>query len=1094
MKSFPKHLVIAMGLGFITEASFATNFTHDNIDLNHMVNLTNKVDMSSLIDGKIEAFKIDGIKLSEIEYNKLSDKILNQLENGKTISGTHSLKAKHQASLKLSSSDDLSFKSENDLKSAKNVNTTKVNTTKVKDNVQGKHVNPQDLTLVATSTTTSNVANVATIANAATSAKATITANALSASNAANAEHAEVAANASHADAAKALGGEGHKVSHSDSEMMSEDEFDLVRRDDPNYRWQDDAMEFAKSFPKLNPKDAILKSPTVPSGKTEEELAKETPSLNGISVSEDEAAASKMKGQKPTPNLTLNIENQGSAAKASSNANVNANANATANASAKVNASSAVADNSSSTVDGSTTAEVSVKADTKAYNSSEVLKHGLSMVSKKAAALSVDKTDANLSSTLKDAISLNKAAQTNVRTSLDGSKPSVYQSAVDNKPILALDANDLYASTVDPMLAKRTTGVDPYEIKGIKDSEELEQSAKAASGIESKKPMKRWAELNEGFGLNEVSVPYVGEVEPDVEEVEPSYASLPNAMALTKLHQSEMVADSNLRSASRPAVYNAVEARSAINEARVSGKGPVSGKAFYKTQGNMRANLSGYAKGNVSAIASGKANASVEPVMKLASVHLVDAPNMSKDALARVNSLIKPLQGQEIDAVLLQRVLNELTRYYQGEGYTKAQAYLPLQSIIEGKVDVLVASARLNAVNVENLSHVRDGYLNYLLSKVHDSTHKSIKQEELNNYLLRLTDLGIFHINGEFTENDEHGFNPDLELQVKDVKPYDFTIFADNEGNESSGRYRFGGQLDVKNLTGSADSFSLFYARTDKEQNNVSLNFEIPVNSHPTVVGVNYCYSNYELAGDYKALGAEGHSSSIEAYVKEPLYRDPNNIFTFKSGIAYKSLSDEFKTFDLEFKKHSLSGYARFDYTKYFDEKYSFSSSAKLTYGHLYMDDEYDLMPENSYFIFNSDSMFSYRITDKTLYLAELNLQLASKSLDGSESFQIGGFNGLKAYESSDLAGDGGIMFKHSLVITPFDTEKAITLSPHIEWGNVSNRGDDYYETSATTGLTLGYYKYGLNLALDYSTNIGAKPIYADKEGRITFAASYSFF
>ena len=52
------------------------------------------------------------------------------------------------------------------------------------------------------------------------------------------------------------------------------------------------------------------------------------------------------------------------------------------------------------------------------------------------------------------------------------------------------------------------------------------------------------------------------------------------------------------------------------------------------------------------------------------------------------------------------------------EGYTGAQAFLPAQAIEQGKVDFVVASADLNAVNVENESSVDDDYLDYLLSDV----------------------------------------------------------------------------------------------------------------------------------------------------------------------------------------------------------------------------------------------------------------------------------------------------------------------------------------------------------------------------------------
>lgn len=651
----------------------------------------------------------------------------------------------------------------------------------------------------------------------------------------------------------------------------------------------------------------------------------------------------------------------------------------------------------------------------------------------------------------------------------------------DNQPLLAVSADELTASTDAPALSDLLFSKknDESTLNGIsveladETAKQIEANAEFASATAALSP----SEIKSGsqHALSHIS----GKASQTALQYALQYAS----QYASKLEAQPAAQYAKLSAAKSVAHNDPSLAHNANVSARVK-----------NDRNHTFANRSAVAKAAGFTAHESQAAVDSSEVMRLRNVNIVSAPSLNDEAVSKTNNILSKLYGKEIDAQLLQRVLNELTRYYQDEGYTKAQAYLPLQSITEGKVDVLVASARLNALNVENLSSVNNDYLNYLLGRVHDEVNHPVKQEELNNSLLRLTDLGIFHVNGQFTENDAHGFNPDLDLQVSDVKPYDFTIFADNEGNESSGRYRFGGQLELRSPLGLADYFALFYARTNEKQNNVSVNYELPVNSHPTVFGLDFCYSNYELSGAYRVLGAKGHSSNFSAYMREPLYRDANNILNFKSGITYKSLTDEFETFDLTFKKHSLSTYAALNFTKTFLDKYSVSANSKFTYGHLYMDDEYELMEENNYFIFNFDSMFSYRIDDDTLYLAELKSQLASRTLDGSESFQIGGFNGLKAFETSDLAGDNGVLIKQSMVFTPLNKEKALTLTPHIEWGAVSNRGDDYFETTASTGLTVGFYKYGLNLALDYSTNIGTKPSYAQDSSRITFAASYAFF
>ena len=489
-------------------------------------------------------------------------------------------------------------------------------------------------------------------------------------------------------------------------------------------------------------------------------------------------------------------------------------------------------------------------------------------------------------------------------------------------------------------------------------------------------------------------------------------------------------------------------------------------------------------------------NAGSQAPMHLQQVNLLAAPHLQNDTLtAGAKERVQSLLGHDITAELLQRVLNELTYYYRvQEGYTGAQAFLPAQAIEQGKVDFVVASADLNAVNVENKSSVDDDYLDYLLSAVKALEGEPIQEDELNSRLLRLTDLGVFNISGEFGAVDPNGLHHDLDLQVRENgHRVGFALFADNQGNETSGRYRFGGQLKVRNILGFADTLSLFYARTNEQQNNYSLNYELPLNSHPTVVGVDFCYSDYELGSWYRDLGAQGNSYSLEGYVKEPIYRDPLTAVNFRAGVRYRDLVDEFSAFDLKFQKHSISGYAEINGYQRLgaQQQHTFAFTQRFTVGHLGIDDDWGVYEPSDYVISNSNLSFSSRLTPHLTYLGELDVQLASNSLDGSEQFLAGGQYGLSAYEASDLAGDAGAVLSHSLMIQPW-IKHSFTITPHVDMAHVDNK-DFEGDSGMSAGLSLDYYNSGLLLHLDYSHGLGAMPEYAEDAGRLNFTVSYRF-
>ncbi len=501
---------------------------------------------------------------------------------------------------------------------------------------------------------------------------------------------------------------------------------------------------------------------------------------------------------------------------------------------------------------------------------------------------------------------------------------------------------------------------------------------------------------------------------------------------------------------------------------------------------------------------------------QLRGIKLIAAPYLNSEAHSSLTrgaeDKLAALGGRTVTAALLQRALSEVTRYYRDQGFLGAQAYFPVQTASDGVLALVVATPVLTGVSAENKSGVRDSYLDYLLGGVEEQVSLPIEHEELNNQLLKLTDLGIFSLRGEFSATDAHGLSHDLDLVAEPQRSgFEFSLFADNEGTESSGRYRFGALADFINVTGSADRLALFYARSNEQQNNYSLTYELPINSHPTVLGLDFCYSNYELSQAYEVLGAQGHEYSAELYVKEPIYRTASAKSIWRSGLRYRDLTDEFRAFDLEFQKHSLTGYTELSgYKAYLADHTIFSYRGRLSYGALYCDDEYELTEERNYLMAQLDLGFNQWWNDALSYSAQLQLQLTNTPLDSSEQMQAGGSRGLRAYASSALVGDSGVIWSNALNIRlytnerstkgtadstrSYDSYEALTLSPHIEYAKVYDRTSTLGNDSGTScGLTLAYSGHGLNAELDFSHGIGKRPTYADKEGRISFSLSYTF-
>lgn len=483
--------------------------------------------------------------------------------------------------------------------------------------------------------------------------------------------------------------------------------------------------------------------------------------------------------------------------------------------------------------------------------------------------------------------------------------------------------------------------------------------------------------------------------------------------------------------------------------------------------------------------------------MTLSKINLLSAPHLESAALTTgAQESLKSYLGRPIDAQLLNRVLQQLTHYYQDEnGYDKAQAYLPAQAIENGEVNFVVAAPALHKVQVKNNSSTSQRYLDYLLSDIYALEGEPIQREELFSRMLRLSDLGVFSLPGYFKTVAPNGLQQDLILEANEFKHrFGVYLFTDNYGTETSGRYRFGGQLRINNILGLADQLHLFYARTNEQQNNYSINYELPITPHGTALGVDFSYNDYELSGWYRDLGAQGNSYTLEGYVREPLYRDAYNSVSLKAGVRYRDLEDEFSSFDLKFNKHSVVGYAELNGFKYFGKMKSnvFGFMQRFSFGHLTNDDEWGLWEDQDYVISNSNLNLHLMLDSNWSTDTDLTMQLADHPLEGSEQFSAAGPYGLKAFSSSDLSGDSGVVLSQSVTFKPW-TDHGLTFTPHIEIGHIDNK-NQAGDSGASAGLTMQYVtNVGFNFNVDFSHTIGERPMYAEDDGRINFTFSYLF-
>lgn len=417
---------------------------------------------------------------------------------------------------------------------------------------------------------------------------------------------------------------------------------------------------------------------------------------------------------------------------------------------------------------------------------------------------------------------------------------------------------------------------------------------------------------------------------------------------------------------------------------------------------------------------------------------------------------LSPYLNKEVNHELLQNVLDEITKYYKEQGYPTSKAYLPVQTSDDGVLRVEVLTTNIREVKIKDSDMLTSGARERLFARVREMKGDAINVKQLENSLLRLTDLGSFDINGQF---DMTGTEDEVDFKVfaDPRQKFDFAVFADNHGTEAAGEYRLGLYGAVKNLTHNADNLSLFAARSDEDQTDFNISYDIPLNSYPTVVGGSICYNMYDLAKEYELLGAEGTALSFDLYLKHTILRSRQDRLVYSLGGYYKKLEDSFDVFGIDFEKHETALYTGLSYS-YDDQKYYFTGMGKGTFGKLSNDDDYDIFDDGNYLIYNQDLTAGYYFTPGWMALATLNVQASNTNLNGSEQFNVSGAEAIAAYDHSILSTDSGAIAQLG-VQYQYKGEANFRIRPHFDYGYGKSHGYDSENLAGVGVDSLVQYK-----------------------------------
>ena len=458
---------------------------------------------------------------------------------------------------------------------------------------------------------------------------------------------------------------------------------------------------------------------------------------------------------------------------------------------------------------------------------------------------------------------------------------------------------------------------------------------------------------------------------------------------------------------------------------------------------------------------------------------IMEAPDLflDKEELTRI---LEEGMGEQKTMAQLRRTVDALTSYCRTHGYPAAAVYLPPQDSPDGIVVLRVLPGRYDEIVIENNSRLKDRVARGIIAGL--KSDDIITTAKLETALYSVSDATGARAVGVLSPGTAFGTSK-LTVRIEDSKESNTVFYVENYGSPSTGRYRYGLQETLYDPSGTGDKVSAGALISNGSLRNFYANYETVVGHGGTTLGAGISRMNYKIGGALADIGAEGKSLTFTIFGQTPLYHLTNRSLMLRYGYNYRTLNDDITAFELEGKKHTHSIYAGLVGMQQLQGGTSLNYNANLTIGKLSYDSLYSEIlgrlnrtEEGTYVKLEAELSAVQRLGHASDFLVKVAGQKASRNLDSSEEFYLGGPNGVRAYAQGEGAGDEGLLSTAEL--RWHAPVQGLTFSTFYDVGTARLSRHSFMNDNRVTlrgwGLGAAYNKSGDWFArLDYARRIG---------------------
>lgn len=448
---------------------------------------------------------------------------------------------------------------------------------------------------------------------------------------------------------------------------------------------------------------------------------------------------------------------------------------------------------------------------------------------------------------------------------------------------------------------------------------------------------------------------------------------------------------------------------------------------------------------------------------------------------------VAPYLNRRLDMAGLEAAAAAAGEAYQRAGWL-ARVYLPEQTIDNGVVKLRVIESVFGKLLIEKNSYagVSPERLQATLA-AQQPAGTPLNLEAVERAKLLIEDVSGTSSSTNLTTGSNEG-ETDLILGLQDRRMASGNVTLDNSGARSTGRERLSAGLVLNSPLGAGDQLGTSLMHSNGSDYG-RLSYTVPVGFD----GFRFGFNASRL--DYRVITPELASSKILGSSKSwglegsyPIVRQVTRNLVANFGYDDKSFVNEgngtitsaYGTRNFTF---SLSG-NNFETTK--EGSSSTVAGLEFTAGKVDLDgspNQSDIAATTG--VGGRFSKLRYNLSRRqtlselTSINAALSGQLASKNLDSSEKFYLGGVSGVRAYPSNEGGGSEGVMLNLEL---RWQVHERWALTSFYDWGSVTVNKSNHYPGAPVVNR-IDLQGAGISAAWSSPDGVTLQAIYARRLG-----------